>query len=116
MNSFLGIKHRMSFVYIVIENSDNEPPGGGIFPTTYLTFEKAKAAAIEKHQEELRRQIDEIGDTSIMEDVDVPESETGCTRMYIEKGIFLYIHKLPLKMSGGKRLGNVRRHSMKQHN
>jgi hypothetical protein len=79
----------MSFVYIVIENSDNAPPGGGVFPTTYMTFEKAKAAAIEKYQDEIDRQ-------SAREDVDVSESETGCTTLYIEKGIHIYIHKLPV--------------------
>lgn len=78
----------MSFVYIVIENSDNAPPGGGVFPTTYMTFEEAKASAIAKYQDEIDRQ-------SAREDVDVSESKTGCTTLYIEKGIHIYIHKLP---------------------
>jgi hypothetical protein len=84
----------MSFVYIVIENSDEELPGGGVFPTTYKTFEEAKAAAIGKYQEEINRQVEEIGNKSPIRDVDVPESKTGFTTLYIEKGIYLYIHKL----------------------
>jgi len=92
----------MTFVYIVVENSDAELPGGGVFPKAYMTFEEAKAAAIGKYQDELHRQIEE-GDHSALRDVDVPESETGCTSLYIEKGIFIYIHKLPVKISGGKR-------------
>jgi len=84
----------MSFVYIVIENSDVELPGGGVFPTTYKTFEEAKAAAIGKYQEEINRQVKEIGDNSPIQEVDVPESKTGFTTLYIEKGIYLYIHKL----------------------
>ena len=84
------------FVYIVIENSDDEPPGGGVFPTTYRTFEEAKAAAIGKYQDEIDRQTEELGDNSARKEVDVPESKTGFTSLYIEKGIHIYIHKLPV--------------------
>ena len=98
----------MSFVYIVIENSDEELPGGGVFPTTYKTFLEAKAAAIGQYQEELKRQVEEIGDNSPIEGVDVPESKTGFTTLYIEKGIYLYIHKLHVKSSEGKRSSSVK--------
>ena len=81
-----------------------------MFPTTYKTFEEARAAAIEKHQGEIDRQIEELkeleDDLAIKEvynGVYVPESETGFTSLYIEKGIHMYIHKLPVKMSGGNR-------------
>ena len=87
----------MSFVYIVIENSDEELPGGGVFPTTYKTFEEAKSAAIGKYQKEINRQVEEIGNNSPIKDVNVPESKTGFTTLYIEKGIYLYIHKLHVK-------------------
>ena len=86
----------MPFVYIVIENRDNEPQGGGVFPTTYTTFEDAKAAVIAKYQDEIQYQTEEIGDNSAMKDVDVPESRTGFTILYIEKGISIYIHRLPV--------------------
>jgi len=71
-------------VYIVIENSYKEPPGGDIFPTTYMIFEEAKTAAIGKYQDEIDRQ-------------------TEFTSLYIEKGINIYIHKLPVMMSGDNR-------------
>jgi hypothetical protein len=83
----------MSFIYIVIENSYDEPPGGGLFPTAYKTFNQAKSAVIEKYQEELTRQTKELGDDSPIKNVDVPESESGFTSLYIEKGINIYIHK-----------------------
>jgi len=93
----------MFFLYIVIENSDYAPLGGGIFPTTYMTFEEAKMAVIEKYQDEINRQTEEQGDNSARNDVDVSESKTGCTSLYIEKGIHIYIHKLPVKISVGNR-------------
>ena len=91
----------MRYVYIVIENSYDEPPGGGVFPTTYSTFEEAKAAAIGKYQDEIDRQIEDLGSNSLVTDVDVPESKTGFTYLYIEKDINIYIHKLPVMFSGG---------------
>ncbi len=116
----------MSFVYIVIENSDDEPEGGGLFPTSYNTFEEAKAAVIEKYKEELKRQITETKDNSPLEGVDVPEVtklEEGkkriVTELYIEKGILFYIHKLPVNVLGLKRSpsvkSNTRKRKMKRH-
>lgn len=108
----------MSFVYIVIENSDQEPPGGGLFLKTYTTFNQAKSAAVAKYKDELTRQILELGDNTPLRDVDVPESETGFTSLYIEKGINIYIHKLPVNISGGKRSAflqsKTRKRKMKQ--
>ena len=98
----------MSFVYIVIENCYDELPGGGVFPTTYATFEEAKAAVIGKYQDELQRQTEEIGDDSTMKSVDVPESNTGYTYIYIEKEIHIYIHKLPVN---GLRTISAKQHS-----
>ena len=88
----------MPFVYIVIENSYNEPPGGGVFPTTYTTFEEAKTAVIKKYEDEIQRQIEEGGGNLVMKDIDVPESKTGFTYLYIEKEIHIYIHKLSVMM------------------
>ena len=84
----------MPFIYIVIENSDDEPSGGGLIPRTFHTFEEARTHAIAKYTEELNRQREECGDYEIASEVDVPESETGLTTLYIEKGIHIYIHKL----------------------
>jgi hypothetical protein len=38
----------MSFVYIIVENSDDEPAGGGVYETVFNTFEEAKEAVITK--------------------------------------------------------------------
>lgn len=91
------------FVYVVVERSDEESEGGGVFPSAYDTFEKAKAAAIGKYQSAIDDLLQETGDESIMKDIDVSESKTGFTHIYIEKGINIFIHKLPVKTSGGKR-------------
>jgi hypothetical protein len=106
-------------VYIIIENSDDEPKGGGVFPTTYNTFDEAKAAVINKYKKELNRQIKEIGDKSPLDGLNVPESDTGFTELYIEKGILFYIHKLPVNVLGLKRSpsvkSNTRKRKMKRH-
>ena len=99
----------MSFVYVVVEKSDDPTlEGGGVYSTAYKTFEDAKAAVITKYQTVLDDQMKlERGEdeTSPMEMVDVPapKTETGFASLYIEKGINIYIHKLPINMSGGKR-------------
>lgn len=92
----------MAYVYIVIENSYAQSPGGGVFPKTYTTFQEAKNAVIGKYKDEIDRQTEE-GD-----DFDVPESKTGFTRFYIEKGINMYIHKLPVTISGGNRSSSMK--------
>ena len=91
------------FVYVVVERSDEESEGGGVFPSAYDTFEKAKAAAIGKYQSAIDDLLQKTEDESIMKDIDVSESKTGFTHIYIEKGINIFIHKLPVKTSGGKR-------------
>lgn len=93
----------LMFVYVVVERSDQASEGGGVFPSAYDTFEKAKAAAISKYQSTIDEQLEESGDESIMKDIDVSESKTGFTYIYIEKEINIFIHKLPVKTSGGKR-------------
>lgn len=96
--------NKMSFVYIVVENSDEEPPGGGVFETAFQTFAEAKAAVIEKYKTFLDEEREVVGNESEMASkVDVPESKTGFTELYIEKGMFFYIHKFPVKSSGGRR-------------
>jgi hypothetical protein len=98
----------MSFVYIVVMNSDEELPGGGVFPTAYTNFEEAKVAALEKYQDELNQERMEFG-KNMASDVDGPESKSGLTHLYIEKGINIYIHKLPIKKSGGRKTRRGRR-------
>lgn len=103
----------MSYVYIVIENSDEEPAGGGLFPETYTSFMSARAAVIAKYKDELNRQTEEANGDSLASEVDVPESKTGFTQLYIEKGIHFYIHKLPINMSGGSRKNKSRKNKLR---
>ena len=98
----------MPFVYIVIENSNEMPEGGGLFPTTYTTFESAKAAVVAKYKDELNRQTEEANGYPLASEVDVPESKSGFTQLYIEKGYNFYIHKLPVNASGGRNKRNAR--------
>ena len=84
----------MSFVYIVIENSDNQVEGGGLYQQTFNTFEEARSSVISKYEEVLNYEQEEVGDGQMASEVDVVESKTGFTSLYIEKGINIYIHKL----------------------
>ena len=106
----------MSFVYIVIENSDEEPEGGGLFPTTYTSYEEARAAVIAKYKDELNRQIEDAEGYPLASEIDVPESKTGFTALYIEKGYNFYIHKLPVNVSGGKRKNKSSRNKSRRNN
>ena len=80
----------MNAVYIVVEN-------GVPYPIAYASFAQAAASAKEIHKETLEEQIREAGGGSICTDLDVPENKlTGKTYLYVEKGIHIYIHKLPI--------------------
>ena len=105
----------MSFVYIVIENSDEEPEGGGLFSETYTSFEEARGAVIAKYKDELNRQTEEADGYPLASEVDVPESKTGLTTLYIEKGYIFYIHKIPVNVSGGKRNNKSRKNKLSKY-
>ena len=77
----------MNVVYVVIEPEVN--------PVAYATFAQAKASVIEKYREELELQEDEQGGP-MASDVHAEESATGVTYLYIEKGIHIYIYRLPI--------------------
>jgi hypothetical protein len=80
----------MSSVYIIIENG--EP-----YKTVYTSFASAAAAVKEKHAEEIKEQLTEAANGPICSEVDVPENILdGKTYLYVEKGIHIYIYKLPL--------------------
>ena len=94
----------MEFIYIVIEN-------GEAYPNAYKTYKAAVKAVNIKHQEELDSQIEELPEykNSIIADVNPEESGNGTTQLYIEKGIAILIHKLPIDASsGGRRKGSRR--------
>ena len=71
-----------SSVYVIIENG--EP-----YQNVYTLFASAVAAVKEKH-------VDVIDEQKCEADLDVPEDTlSGKTYLYIEKGIHIYIYKLP---------------------
>jgi hypothetical protein len=79
------------FIYIVIENGDP-------YPDAYLRYEEAVAAVKAKHKEAIDEELEWLemnpGYHGCNE-VDVPEAKEGSklTRLYIEKGIHIEIHK-----------------------
>jgi len=92
----------METIYVIIENGDP-------YPCVYKTYDQAIAAVKAKHKEELEeelRWLEELeeelrwleenpGDHGCNE-VDVPEAASGPSYLYIEKGIHIYIHRLPV--------------------
>ena len=81
----------MSSVYVVIENG--EP-----YENVYTSFTSAAAAVKEKYAEEIAEQIEDSNDYPICSEIDVPEDVlTGKTYLYVEKGIYIYIYKLPIR-------------------
>ena len=75
----------MFSVYVVIENG--EP-----YENIYTTFNSAAAAVKEKYADQISN------DYPNCSEIDVPEHKlTGKTYLYVEKGIHIYIYKLPIK-------------------
>lgn len=72
----------MEFFYIIIEN-------GEAYTLAYKTYEEAVQAVKEKYKELLNEE-------DILCDIDVPESITNHTNLYIEKGINIIIQKTPI--------------------
>ena len=83
----------MPFIYIIVENG--EP-----YPNSYTSYETALKVINDKHKEELDRQIDEMPDykNQILEDMNPVENEDGKTSLYIEKGLYIYVYKLDMKI------------------
>ena len=80
----------MNFVYIVVENCIP-------YLHAHASFASAVAVAKEKHRTTIEEQILEADGNPICSDLDVPENTlTGITYLYVEKGIHIYIYKLPL--------------------
>ena len=83
----------MDFIYIIVEN-------GSPYPMAYKTYKLAVDAVKEKHTEYLEEQIKELkylrDIESVLADINVPENIiSGVSKLYIEKGINIEIHKLP---------------------
>jgi len=84
----------MEFIYVVVEN-------GEAYRAAYTNYAAAAAAAKEKHKELLEEHIRDVGYLEdiehILRDINVPENvQTGITLLYVEKGINIYIHRLPI--------------------
>ena len=76
-------------VYVIIENGDP-------YSLVYQTFESAVAVVKAKHKETIDEQVREADGYDICSDLDAPEDKiTGKTYLYVEKGIHIYIYKLP---------------------
>ena len=78
----------MSSVYVVIENGDP-------YENVYISFASAALAVKEKYAEEIAEQIRVSNGYPICSEIDTPE-KTGKTYLYVEKGIHIYIYKLPI--------------------
>ncbi len=77
-------------VYVVVEN-------GNAYPNAFTTYEKAVAAVLEKNKEiitEHKAEEQEPGDTC--DELDTKENVKGEMFLYIEKGIQIYIYRLPV--------------------
>jgi hypothetical protein len=80
----------MNSVYIVIENC--EP-----YENVYTSFASAMVAVKEKYGEEIAEQIRDSHGYPICSDIEVQEDIlTGKTYLYVEKGIHIYIYKIPI--------------------
>ena len=79
----------MNSRYIVIENG--EP-----YLNIYTTYAAAAAAVKEKYQETINEQLVESDGYPICSEIDLPEDESGKTYLYVEKGIHIYVYKLPV--------------------
>jgi pilus assembly protein TadC len=85
----------MEYIYIVVEN-------GTPYSTAFKTYKLAVDTVKETHKEYLEEQMKELyyleDIEHLLKDINVPENtETGISHLYIEKGINIWIHKLPIK-------------------
>lgn len=88
-------------VYVVVEFTEEEERHF-MYPEAYLTYKKAVEAVKTRHAELL-------ADEERPAEVDEPEDPSGTTLLYIEKGINIYVHRVLIKLSGGKKKSTRRR-------
>ena len=82
----------MDPIYIIVEN-------GVPYPFAYKTYADCVSAVKSRHIQYLEEQIKDLYHLDFIEtllaDINVPENtETNITKLYIEKGIHIMIHKL----------------------
>jgi hypothetical protein len=75
----------MQSVYVIIENG--EP-----YETAYTSYRYAVSEVIHRHWEQIKEE-------DILAEVDIAEHKSGITYIYIEKGLNIYIYKLPVKQT-----------------
>jgi len=83
---------RMHYVYIIVEN-------GEAYTEAFEMYDQAVQAVKIKNKEILDWMEEECKKEELPSpyiDIDVVESSSGTTLLYIEKGINIYIHKLPV--------------------
>jgi hypothetical protein len=75
-------------VYVVLEN-------GELYPNLYSTYELAREAVTTKYAEELQSQREEAEEMGwrMSTSVDNDEDESGTTKLYIEKEIYIIIQR-----------------------
>jgi len=74
----------MFSVYVVIENG--EP-----YENVYTSFDSAESAVKEKYADQISNDSPDCSEIDVSEDI-----LTGKTYLYLEKGIHIYIYKLPI--------------------
>lgn len=79
----------MNSMYVVIENGDP-------YANLYTTYAAALAAVKEKYQETINEQLIEMGGYPICSNIDLPEDGSDKVYLYVEKGIHIYIYRLPV--------------------
>jgi hypothetical protein len=77
------------YIYVVIENGDP-------YPVAYMKYTAAVDAVKLKHKEAIEEELKDTEGFNGCNEVDVPEAAEGPSRLYIEKGIHIEIHKLPV--------------------
>ena len=81
----------METVYTVVENGD-------AYPFAFTTYKQAVNEVKRKHKETLDEdeRSNEKERMQSCNEIDVPEAKERITRLYIEKGIHIEIHRLPV--------------------
>jgi len=77
-------------VYTIVENGEQ-------YPTAYATYAEAVQAVKTKHKERLDEEEAWSKDDVSCNELDVPEAKSGPSMLYIEKGIHIEIHRLPVE-------------------
>ena len=89
----------MKNVFVILEHdTENSPELPTMFPQAYTTFELAKDAIKSKHQHDLEEQ------TTSQDALTELKQKNPYSYFYVEKGIHIYIWKLPVtNQIGGKK-------------